>query len=64
MDGSDYSLIDNTFNQINATGASPLAIVASPPDLASSVAVPEPTTLGLLGVGAISLLARRRKSAR
>jgi hypothetical protein len=58
VDGSDYSLIDNTFNQITATGASPLAIVASPAALTS---VPEPTTLGLLAIGATGLLGRRRR---
>jgi hypothetical protein len=30
VDGTDYSLLDNTFNQVGATGASPLAIVATP----------------------------------
>jgi autotransporter-associated beta strand protein len=58
VDGSDYSLIDNTFNQINATGASPLALVSA--DGISS-AVPEPTMIGSLGVGACVLLLRRRR---
>jgi hypothetical protein len=61
VDGSDYSLIDNTFNQLNASGASPLAISAGSADVSSATAVPEPTTLGLLGIGAASLLARRRR---
>jgi hypothetical protein len=68
VDGSDFSLIDNTFNQITATGASPLAIIggsanltASPADTISAANVPEPTTLGLLGIGAIGLLGRRRR---
>ena len=29
VDGSDYSLIDNAFNQLTATGAGPLAMVAT-----------------------------------
>jgi len=58
VDGSDYTLIDNTFNQISATGATPLAIVATSATLS---AVPEPTTLGLLAVGSIGLLGRRRR---
>jgi fibronectin-binding autotransporter adhesin len=62
VDGSDYSLIDNTFNQIAATGATPLAITAGPADLVASPAtVPEPTTVALLGIGAMSLLGRRRR---
>jgi hypothetical protein len=62
VDGSDYSLIDNTYNQINASGATPLAITAGAADLVASPAnVPEPTTLALLGIGTIGLLGRRRR---
>jgi hypothetical protein len=64
VNGSDFALIDNTFNQILATGANSLAIVATPSSLIASPAVsavPEPTTLGLLGIGAIGLLNRRRR---
>jgi fibronectin-binding autotransporter adhesin len=63
VDGTDYSLIDNTFNQISATGATPLVLFASPASLSggSASAVPEPTTLGLLGIGAMGLLGRRRR---
>ena len=28
VNGSDYALIDNTFNQITATNASPLSLIA------------------------------------
>jgi autotransporter-associated beta strand protein len=59
VNGTDYAPIDNAFNQYNATSASPLAITAS---AAVTSAVPEPTTLGLLGIGAIGLLGRRRRS--
>ncbi len=73
VDGSDYSLIDNTFNQVSATGALSLAILASPSaqiagaaDLAATSftnAVPEPATFGLLAIGAMGLLAKRRRRA-
>jgi fibronectin-binding autotransporter adhesin len=58
VNGTDYALIDNTFNQITATSATPLAIVAA---ASVSSAVPEPTTLGLIGIGAMGLLGRRRR---
>jgi autotransporter-associated beta strand protein len=75
VNGSDFALIDNTFNQILASGASPLAIVADPANLGisssnliasplaavSTSAVPEPTTLGLIGIGAAGVLGRRRR---
>jgi len=48
VDGSDFALIDNTFNQITATGSTPLALIASPTALS---AIPEPGTLSLLGLG-------------
>ena len=60
INGSDYTLIDNAFNrqgaQLNAQLASATAQVA-----ASASAVPEPTSLALLGIGAASLLGRRRR---
>jgi autotransporter-associated beta strand protein len=59
VDGTDYALIDNTFNQIRATGSSPLAIIASPAAVTSSV--PEPTLLGLIGIGMIGFTRRRRR---
>jgi hypothetical protein len=63
IDGTDFALIDNAFNQIAATGATPLALVSNQASFSSSSsAVPEPTTLGLLGVGALSLLGRRRRT--
>jgi hypothetical protein len=64
INGTDYALIDNAFNQFNATGAVPLALISNSASFSSSAtsAVPEPTTLGLLGIGAISLLGRRRRT--
>jgi hypothetical protein len=66
IDGTDYSLIDNTFNQISASGASPLSLIATRAVTSSdfgelSRTVPEPKTLGLLGIGAIGLLGQRRR---
>jgi fibronectin-binding autotransporter adhesin len=71
IDGSDYSLIDNTFNQQSsagfaaevATNASDFgelsrAEIAAP---AGGAAVPEPATIGLLGIGALGLMSRRRR---
>jgi fibronectin-binding autotransporter adhesin len=62
VDGSDYSLIDNAFNtQAGSAPAAQIATntteIAAP---AGSAAVPEPASLGLLGIGALGLLSRRR----
>jgi autotransporter-associated beta strand protein len=64
IDGSDYTLIDNAFNTQGSTlGSNPAALIATSTAqfAGGSSAVPEPTTLGLLGIGAASLLARRRR---
>jgi fibronectin-binding autotransporter adhesin len=62
VDGSDYTLMDNAFNsqgaQLSAEIASPTAELAPSGGVS---AVPEPTSLGLLGIGAIGLLGRRRR---
>ncbi len=67
VDGSDYTLMDNAFN---SQGAAISSLIASPDAVAtdqiagataSSSAVPEPTALGLLGVGMAGLLGRRRR---
>jgi hypothetical protein len=63
VDGSDYSLIDNTYNQLSARGASPLALIASPTSITTSPA-PEPTTLALLGLGAIGQLRLRPRRSK
>ena len=67
VDGSDYTLIDNAFNNQGAQITTPTALVASATDLVAgpvggTSAVPEPTTLGLVGVAVTGLLARRRRS--
>ena len=59
INGSDYTLIDNAFN---TQGAQLAAQIASPTaEIAAISAVPEPTTLGLLGMSAIAVLGRRRR---
>jgi len=63
VDGSDYALIDNTFNQISALGAASLAArPASEVSASAATSVPEPSMLGLgLALGP-SLRQRRRRS--
>ncbi len=63
IDGSDYTLIDNAFNTQGATlGSNPAALIASSTaQFSGGSAVPEPTTLGMLGLGAIGLIAKRRR---
>jgi autotransporter-associated beta strand protein len=65
INGSDYTLMDNAFNTqgalIASEIASPNAVATDLIAGAGSSAVPEPTTLGLLGIGAAGLLGRRRR---
>jgi autotransporter-associated beta strand protein len=62
INGSDYTLIDNAFNTqgalIAAEVARPTAEIAGG---AGTSAVPEPASLGLLGIGVACLLGRRRR---
>jgi hypothetical protein len=63
VDGSDYTLIDNAFNQQSASLAAsvaPLALATS--QISGAAAVPEPTALSLLALGAVGLLSRRRRA--
>jgi hypothetical protein len=64
INGSDYTLIDNVYNtqgaQFSNELAGPSAIATAQIAGGSGTsAVPEPTTLGLLGIVAVSLLGRR-----
>jgi hypothetical protein len=69
VNGDDYTLIDNAFNtqgsaSLAAVPAAPLEMVASDTDQisgASSSAVPEPATVGIIGIGAAGLMMRRRR---
>jgi PEP-CTERM motif len=60
IDGSDYSLIDNAFNQ-QAAEPSSLFATSTSEIAGGSSAVPEPTTLGILGIGALAWMNRRRR---
>jgi len=67
VDGSDYTLMDNAFNsqtiQILDQIAGSNAVVSDQISGGASgtSAVPEPASLGLLGIGALGLLGRRRR---
>ena len=63
INGSDYTLIDNAFNTQGAAFSSEIATATDQIAGSGAVAsaVPEPTTLGLLGIGTLGLLARRKR---
>jgi autotransporter-associated beta strand protein len=64
VNGDDYVLIDNAFNMqgsvsLAGTSAGPTEMIAT--QTSQIAAVPEPATLGMIGVGAAGVLLRRRK---
>ena len=66
VNGSDYTLIDNAFNLQSAALTAEVSgpsvqIAAQIASTGPASPVPEPTTFGMLGVGAIGLLARRKR---
>jgi hypothetical protein len=61
IDGSDYTLIDNAYNTQGAQVSSQIA--TSSAQIAVGSSVPEPATLGLLGMGAVGLLGRRKRKS-
>jgi hypothetical protein len=59
IDGSDYTLLDNAFN---VQGASLAAAVATPTaQVAGGSSVPEPASIGLVGMAMLRVLGRRRR---
>jgi len=68
INGDDYTLMDNAYNSQGNTSlasipASPLKLVATETSQIST-SVPEPTTLGIIGIGAAGLLMRRSRRTR
>jgi hypothetical protein len=64
VNGSDYTLIDNAFNEQGASLATSVvnpAASATTQIAAATTAVPEPATLGLLGLTAATSLRRRKR---
>jgi fibronectin-binding autotransporter adhesin len=64
INGSDYTLIDNSYNTQGANIAAEIGGAIATAQIAGGsgvAAVPEPTMLGLLGLGAIGLLGRRKR---
>ncbi len=60
INGSDYTLIDNAYNTQGANLTSNAEIASTTAQIASSISVPEPATLAIMGIASASLLSRRR----
>jgi autotransporter-associated beta strand protein len=61
INGSDYTLIDNAYNTQGASLAAQIGAAASVTAQVAAASVPEPASLGLLAIGAMTLLGRRRR---
>jgi fibronectin-binding autotransporter adhesin len=65
VDGSDYTLMDNAFNQQGAQLAAQVAFAtAQITGAGGASAVPEPATLGVIGMITVGALGRRRRASR
>jgi hypothetical protein len=66
INGDDYILIDNSFNtegstSFAASSAGPAEMIAGDTEIIATPAVPEPSSLGVIGIGAVALLGKRRR---
>jgi autotransporter-associated beta strand protein len=64
VNGSDYTLIDNAYNMQGVALSADIAAAPATAQIVGTSAVPEPATLALFGLAAMSQLARRRRYTR